>query len=628
MLKKEIPASDLDNLHQRLELLMINTEEPFVLVDKAFNVFSFNDQFKKQYLKYFGLEVLRGHCILDYAQPHRVEMLKKLYQDVFIGETKESQIEIPFPDNTKRTYLTKYKPALNERGEIIGAFVSSVDITEQLVLKESQRVNEKRFQALIENASEIISLTDENGKLIYISPSAFRVTGYSYDELKDDGYFSKMHPDYKGDSPKIRDEAKQNPGVPIYRLNRFVHKNGDDIWMEGTVTNLLHDANVSAIVSNFRNITERKKAEEELKETKNNLKAIFDSSEEAFILLDKNCIIKIFNSKAKKNSSFGVEDLKIGTNFFDYIPDERKSHFKDQIIKVLNGETVEYDINHVDKKNITFWFHATLSPVKLDDAIDGVCITRRDITSRKKIEEELRVNEVKYKLLSEELAISNTELEQFAYMASHDLQEPLRMISSFMTQLEIQYKDSLDERAKQYIYYATDGAARMRKIILNLLEYSLAGRKNVETELIDINELLLESIKLNRKVIEETSATIEWKNLPAIQGNRTCLQQLFQNLIGNALKYKKNNEKPEIKLTASETSTHWQFLISDNGIGIEAHFFEKIFVVFQRLHTKDEYSGTGLGLAICKKIVENHGGKIWLESKPNEGSTFYFTILK
>jgi len=168
----------------------------------------------------------------------------------------------------------------------------------------------------------------------------------------------------------------------------------------------------------------------------------------------------------------------------------------------------------------------------------------------------------------------------------------------------------------------------MRKIILDLLEYSVAGKKSYETELININELLYESVQLNRKAIEEKNATIEWGDLPIIKGSTTSLQQVFQNLIGNALKYQKPDIRPVITINASETKTHWQFCIADNGIGIDSRFFDKIFIVFQRLHNKDEYSGTGLGLAICKKIVENHGGKIWVESDLEKGSKFYFTIAK
>jgi len=252
----------------------------------------------------------------------------------------------------------------------------------------------------------------------------------------------------------------------------------------------------------------------------------------------------------------------------------------------------------------------------------------RDISDRK--EKELLLKELNEQLekRAEELAVSNSELEQFAYIASHDLQEPLRMVTSFLTQLENKYKNQLDDKAKQYIYFATDGAIRMRRLILDLLEYSRVGRHpNIKAE-VDANELVYEAVRLNKSAIDESKAVINCKNLPIINGSKTTLIQVFQNLISNAIKYYTAGERPIINIAASETPSHWKFEVSDNGIGIEERYFEKIFIVFQRLHSKDEFSGTGIGLAICRKIVENHQGTIWVESEYGKGSTFLFTIAK
>lgn len=252
----------------------------------------------------------------------------------------------------------------------------------------------------------------------------------------------------------------------------------------------------------------------------------------------------------------------------------------------------------------------------------------QDITRIKESEILLKELNETLEKRAKELVISNSELEQFAYIASHDLQEPLRMVTSFLTQLEKKYKDQLDDKAKQYIHFATDGAIRMRRLILDLLEYSRVGRQTCEKEKTDISELLDEAIKFNRSAIDEKNAVIRYKDLPVVYGNKSRLQQVFQNLISNALKYQKQQAVPVITITGKETDTHWQFSITDNGIGIEEKYFEKIFVVFQRLHNKDEYSGTGIGLAICKKIIESHHGRIWIESTYGAGTTFHFTIAK
>jgi len=227
-----------------------------------------------------------------------------------------------------------------------------------------------------------------------------------------------------------------------------------------------------------------------------------------------------------------------------------------------------------------------------------------------------------------ELEISNAELEQFAFVASHDLQEPLRMITSFLAQLERKYYDVLDEKGHQYIHFATDGAKRMREIILDLLDYSRVGRIETEREEVELEKLIQSELRNYKKQIQEKKAMITCDNLPVITASTGQIRQLFHNLIGNGLKYQPEKNPPEIVISAEETDTHWVFSVRDNGIGIKPEYSEKIFKIFQRLHTRDEYDGTGVGLAICKKVVEDHGGEIWVESKEREGSTFHFTIAK
>lgn len=1263
---------DQDHLHQKYSLLMINTEDPLMLVDPNLNIVSFNEHFKNQYPNYFGIEVLKGTSILNYTIPNRVENLKKIYQEVFAGKSQETEIEFELPNKTVITFLNKFKPAIDENGIVVGAFISSIDITEKKRLLEIKQLSEKRFQSLIENNNEIISLTNIHGNVLYVSPAIEKITGFTPKEIVDKTYYIKIHPDQVEESQKILDQLIKYPGVSIPRINRLLHKEGHYVWVEGTVINLLDDPNVGAIVSNYRDVTEKRTAEKKLKQSESTLKAIFNSTTEAFILLDENYIVLTFNAKAN-DRTIVANDIKIGDNILNYANESKKEYLKNYFKRVLTGETITYETTvyeeHAPNQK---WIHVTLSPVKINSVIKGICIKRSDITERKIIEEELKTSEARFRSLiensadmltlfdangiitytspaverefgysseenllrnikdiihsedieiaekelkkslnnpgipieislkylkkdgsyiwvegsltnmltvhgvnaivanfknvnekvlaekqkifekrdkealinttddliwsvnkslhliaankafvksiliatgkiikpgdrllenefythgtikmwkdlytkalsgtpfktelynsatqsqteswleisfnpifnqkeviglacycrnitenkllqeklkqseeqfrgafnhaaigmalvglngswlevndsfsnmigyskhellginfqsithpddleqdlevlknlvnrkikthqmekryfhkngniiwvnlvvsivldqndrpmhiigqiqditekkitedalkkshellkkltdkvpiaiyqfeitkdgtmhfpfiseaveqilpqtnipllkadamslfgkvhpsdieklfssikesrqnlsdwdmefkavvgdklkwikgcsipektendsivwygyleditdrklteenirvakerydlvakatndaiydwdlktgevirtgdglktlfgynietaingsdfweskihpedlervkktlnfnlsqpnnhlcnqeyrfkkaddtyafiydkgyitrdengsairmigatrditerieaevllkklnenlekrAEELALSNSELEQFAYIASHDLQEPLRMITSFLNLLEAKYKEQLDDKAKQYIHFATDGAVRMRKIILDLLEYSKVGRKTDEIVLVNINDLLFDAVQLNRKLVEEKDAIIEWENLPTIKGNKPSLQQVFQNLIGNALKYQKTNVKPIIKIGVVETKTHWQFSFTDNGIGIDARFFDKIFIVFQRLHHKDQYSGTGLGLAICKKIIENHNGKIWVESTLEQGSTFHFTIQK
>jgi signal transduction histidine kinase len=225
----------------------------------------------------------------------------------------------------------------------------------------------------------------------------------------------------------------------------------------------------------------------------------------------------------------------------------------------------------------------------------------------------------------QDLIRSNDELQQFAYVASHDLQEPLRMITSYLELLERRYKGQLDTRADKFIGYAVDGATRMQILINDLLKYSRVGTQGQNFEPVDC-EKVLQNVLTNLQVaIAENNAVITHSPLPPVNADVTQLTQLFQNLIGNALKFRRE-EPPQIHVGVEWTNGKWLFSVRDNGIGIESQYTNRIFVIFQRLHSRAEYSGTGMGLAICKKIVERHGGKLWVESNPGEGSTFYFTL--
>lgn len=226
--------------------------------------------------------------------------------------------------------------------------------------------------------------------------------------------------------------------------------------------------------------------------------------------------------------------------------------------------------------------------------------------------------------LAEDLQRSNQELEQFAYVASHDLQEPLRTVTSYTQMLARKYQGNLDDKADKYIGYVVDGATRMQQLISDLLSYSRVGRQHLQRQLTDLNSLVNQALKnLQIAIAEGSEITVD--PLPTLYVDPTQISQLLQNLIGNALKYR-SQAVPKIHIAAQQQEQEWLFSVQDNGIGIEPQYAERIFVIFQRLHTRRNHPGTGIGLAICKKIVERHHGKIWLESQPGEGSTFYFTL--
>lgn len=244
--------------------------------------------------------------------------------------------------------------------------------------------------------------------------------------------------------------------------------------------------------------------------------------------------------------------------------------------------------------------------------------TGQDITERKRAEEVLARR-------TEELARSNAELERFGYVASHDLQEPLRMVHSYVELLAQRYRGNLDQEADKYINYAIEGTIRMRQLITDLLAYSRAGAPDKPLEPTPVAEVVNEAMDNLRTAIEGTGAVVTTDKLPVVLADRTQLVQVFQNLIANAIKFV-GTRTPQIHIGATREDGHWCFSLSDNGIGIDPAYFSRIFGVFQRLHGRQEYAGNGIGLAICKKVVERHGGKIWVESKPGQGTTFRFTL--
>jgi len=400
----------------------------------------------------------------------------------------------------------------------------------------------------------------------------------------------------------------------FYGFVGFDNCTGEVRWSEEEVRTL------KTITSNLAIAIERNQIENERKKLLNEKNRILESIGDGFFAVDNNFIVEYWNNQAEE-LLFTPKEKVLNQYLWNAFDKNLAQKSYQQYSKALK-ERIPLKFEDYYKP-IGRWFDVNVYPSQ-----NGISVFFKDITERKQAEEKLKELNQSLKVQAKELARSNEELEQFAFVASHDLQEPLRMITSFLAQLERKYEDVLDERGKKYIYFATDGARRMRQIILDLLDFSRVGRVDMEKSEVDIHEILENIQTLHHKIIDEKGARVTWGKMPVVFAARGPLQQLFQNLINNALKYHENDHQPEVKISSIETETHWGFSVKDNGIGIKEEYKEKIFNIFQRLHHKDEYSGTGVGLAICKKIIEMHGGEIWLESEEGKGSTFYFTIAK
>ncbi|KAM3110740.1 ATP-binding protein [Phormidesmis sp. 146-33] len=333
----------------------------------------------------------------------------------------------------------------------------------------------------------------------------------------------------------------------------------------------------------------------------------------------------------------------LGRDIYDpCFPDYRERYRQGRVNAITNVETANIDHCHLEFLQ-QFEVKANLVvPVLMRDHLWGLLIAHQCSSPRQWVDSETDLlqqlaNQIGIALSQaelletetrqrEELARSNAELERFAYVASHDLQEPLRMVTSYLQLLEQLYADKLDAEANEFIHFAVDGATRMRSLIQDLLSYSRVNTREQVFESVDCSVLLGRAIANLQMAIEESGATITGEPLPEIKGDASQLTQLFQNLVSNAIKFRDRTRPLEIQIHATRQEREWVFEVRDNGIGIESQYRDRIFLLFQRLHHRADYPGTGIGLAVCKKIVERHGGRLWVESQPGQGSSFYFTI--
>jgi PAS domain S-box-containing protein len=571
------------------------------------------------------------------------EVLPELDGQGFIGlldtvyKTGESFIAnemlVQMAHNEKEKVVNKYlnfiyQASRNPDGNIEGIIFFAIDVTEQVLSRKIIEASENRFRAIIEKSIEMITLSDADGKIFYASPSVTKIFGYSLEDISQAVSFNFIHPDDINEFNENRRILLHTEGKSYNSQLRLLHKNGNWIWCEATLTNMLHEPGVNAFVSNFRDITEKKTAEELQGFNANNLYALINNTNDLMWSVDRDFRLITSNVPFDQMcvANFGKAVAKESSVLTPAYSPEMLKHFKTTYERAFAGET--FTEIEFFKLPFELWTEISYYPIHKGHEIIGTACHSRDITESKL--SEIRLNELNedLKKYAKKLVISNTELEQFAYVASHDLQEPLRMVTSFLTQLEKKYGNIIDEKGKKYIAFAVDGAKRMRQIILDLLEFSRVGRTEESKESVDLNEMVDEIKILFTKQIEEKKAVIEIGELPVMNGYRVPLHQVFQNLISNALKYTRENISCHIHISAKELPTHWQFAVTDNGIGIAHEYFEKIFVIFQRLHNRDEFSGTGMGLAVTKKVIENMAGKIWVESVEGAGSTFYFTLVK
>jgi len=455
--------------------------------------------------------------------------------------------------------------------------------------------------------------------------------GYTAKEAIGENISIIIPSDLVDDEKNIVAAAKGGKYIKQYETERLT-KDGVRLDVSLTISPLLDwNGNIIGVSKIAMDITSRKRAQQQMKDLTNRLLMATNSANMG--IWDWDIEKDYLQWDEGMRRIYQINSLEFGSVYDSWLsrlhPEDRQ-RTNEELQQTVRGENV-YDTEfRIIGDNLSVRYIRATGLIERNNAGNAIRMIglNWDVTERRLAEMRLLELNENIEIHVKKLAESNAELEQFAYVASHDLQEPLRMVTSYLTQLEKKYGDIIDAKGKQYIYFAVDGAKRMRQIIFDLLEFSRVGKSDESIEGIDLSELVHEIELLYIKQIEDKQATIVFDDPPRVHFHRAPLRQVFQNLISNALKYARENIPVRIHITAEEFEDHWQFGVADDGIGIEKEYFDKIFVIFQRLHNKNEFSGTGIGLAITKKIIENMGGKIWVESTEGVGSCFFFTLLK
>jgi len=411
----------------------------------------------------------------------------------------------------------------------------------------------------------------------------------------------------------------QQIGTGIELIAR--RKDGSEFPIE-IMLSPLESAEGILVTAAIRDISVRRAAEKHLGQMEGRYRGLLEAAPDAMVVVNQGGEIVLLNVQAEKQFGYRRDEL-VGQKVKNIIPEGFAERLIADALRSVEDALAQQIGTGIEliarrKNGSEFPIELMLSPL---ESAEGILVTAavRDITARKQAEAYL-LNKV------EELNRSNEELGQFAYVVSHDLQEPLRMVASYTQLLSRRYKGQLDSDADEFISFAVDGASRMQRLIQNLLAYSRVGTKGKDLLDTSSEEALQQALINLRGAIKDSGALVTHDPLPAVLADEMQLIQLFQNLVGNAIKYQSSGV-PRVHVSASKNGgKKWIFSVQDNGLGIDSQYFEKIFGMFQRLHKREEFAGTGIGLAICKKIVERHGGSISVQSRPGHGSTFRFAL--
>ncbi len=612
------------------ENLIDNSNAPLIIWDTKLNITRFNQAFEL----ITGLtesEMIGKPIHLLFPSSNNE---KQIGQKLNRNHNESIEVEITHTDKTIKTLLWTTSQLFDTDGKtLISTIGQGLDITERKKVIAALLESEQRLKLSLEtNQTGVWELNLEDNNILR-TPTHDKIFGYDtlLPKFTFETFTEHILPADRSWVTKIIKDAIEKKRE--YRFEcRIRRADGAIRWIfaRGTVK-LNSEGKITSILGVVQDITERKLNDEALAKTENNLRSLFENTQTGYLLMDNNFTIVEFNNLMSKY--FSIADNKIlkkNENILNNLINERQESLSKLLKAVLNGEKLNYEISFSLPDGNPLWLDTRIYPVTNSEGkAIGVCMSYEDVTNRKideqKIQELNKTLDKKVLERTSQYESLNKELEAFTFSVSHDLRAPLRAVNSYAQILEEEQKDKLNEDGQLMLKNIKNNGQKMGRLIDDLLAFSRLGRQEIKKVQVNMNDLASTALEeLNR--LFPNHAAIQLSPLPDVEGDYTLLYQVMLNLVGNAIKYSSKKEKPVIAIYAEQKEGKTIFTIKDNGAGFDMRFAEKLFGVFQRLHSEQEFEGNGVGLAIVQRIINKHGGKIWGEGKENEGASFYFTL--
>ena len=619
-----------------------------VITDVRGKILHVNDVFCET-TKYSREELLGQNPRVLNSGYHPKQFWDEMYATVSAGKIWRAEVKNRAKDGSFHWLDTTIVPFMNEQGKPFQYLAMRYNITQRKELeahlvelntdlenrvaertKESEN-RKKYFKALVEYSQDAILLLDKDGFVIYQNPAVQEIGGYAPSESYGKNAEEFFHPEHLGDFSKLMYDLIHNSAEPIMKQYRVKHKNGNYVWVEGTISSRLGDNAINALVINYRDITKRKEAEDKLKQSEELYRSLFNNMLNGFAYCqmiydenDKPCDFTYLSVNHKFVELTGLKNVE-GKRITEIVPGilQTDAELIERYGRVASTGIPEYFETYVaslgDWSSISVYSPQREYFVAVFDVITKRKLAEKALeTLNAELEERVRIR-------TQELNEANKALDAFSYTASHDLRAPVRAAVSFTKIIQSKYGHNMDPGLKELFEHVVTACARMNAIIEDLLGLAKYGKETLKFVEVDMGKLT-EGVWQNIKISTANNCTMQLQQLPVVWADHSTMEQVLVNLISNAVKYSSKKEKPQLEIWCEQTPEQTTFFFKDNGAGFDMKNYDRLFSAFQRLHSLYEFEGTGIGLSLVKKIIEKHGGTVGAEGKVGEGATFYFTL--